>query len=120
TPDETVLLRFLVAKVHLKKCDGQRNMATELRAAINEYKSLQQFYDPSRSPYNWAAITTNLGNAYLSLPDGSDFLTNIKKAKECYEAAIGALNERDFPEAWAGSCVNLGVVLMMWPGSQRA
>ena len=59
-------------------------------------------------PLACAATQNNLGAAYSDLPVG-DRGENLKKAIECYEAALRVRTETDFPQAWANTMCNLGL-----------
>ena len=49
----------------------------------------------------------NLGTAYSDLPTG-DRGENLRRAIDCYEAALRVYTESDFPSDWATTQNNLG------------
>jgi predicted ATPase len=65
-----------------------------------------------------ARADNNLGNAYARLPTG-DRGENLKRAIECYEAALRVRTERDFPQDWAGIQNNLGSAYADLPTGDR-
>lgn len=54
-------------------------------------------------------MQNNLGAAYSSLPTG-DRDNNLTKTIACYQAALRVRSERDYPEWYADTEYNLGVV----------
>jgi len=55
---------------------------------------------PRENPKN------NLGNAWANLPTG-DRDANLRRAIECYEAALRVRTERDYPQEHAQTTANL-------------
>ncbi len=56
----------------------------------------------------------NLGNAYVNLPTG-DRGANLRRAIDCFEAALRVYTESDFPADWAMTQDNLGVAYRSLP-----
>jgi predicted ATPase/class 3 adenylate cyclase/predicted enzyme related to lactoylglutathione lyase len=66
-----------------------------------------------------ASCQNNLGIAYRNLPTG-DRGENLQRAIACYEAALGAYTEREFPMQWASIQNNLGITYEDLPTGERA
>lgn len=62
----------------------------------------------------WAITRNNLGNAWADLPTG-DRGENLRKAIECYEAALTVLTKQAHPVDWAMTQNNLGVAWQNLP-----
>jgi hypothetical protein len=60
----------------------------------------------------------NLGNVYARLPTG-DRGENLKRAIQCYEAALRVRTEREFPQDWATTQNNLGGAYINLPTGDR-
>ncbi len=69
-------------------------------------------------PVNWAGTQNNLGVAYDDLP-GGDREANLRRAIECYEAALQVYTREAFPVQWAMAQNNLGVAYRQLPGGDR-
>ncbi|MFZ0889802.1 MAG: hypothetical protein WA005_15245 [Candidatus Binataceae bacterium] len=65
-----------------------------------------------------AGRDNNLGNAYSDLPTG-DRGENLRRAIECYEAALRVRTEREFPQDWATTQNNLGTAYVDLPTGDR-
>jgi predicted ATPase/class 3 adenylate cyclase len=66
-----------------------------------------------------AGCQNNLGIAYRNVPTG-DRAANLRKAIQCYEAALRVYTERDFPLDWAMTQNNLGNAYEDLPSGDRA
>jgi len=64
-----------------------------LRMAIEHYKKALKFRTKEASPYKYASTQYNVGNAYLSLRDGSK-RANILEAVRHFEDALSVRKER--------------------------
>jgi predicted ATPase/class 3 adenylate cyclase len=65
-----------------------------------------------------ASAQNNLGGAYQNLPTGERG-ENLRKAIQCYEAALQVYTERDFPVHWAMIQNNLGSAYWNLPTGDR-
>jgi hypothetical protein len=61
----------------------------------------------------------NLGFAYAKLPTG-DRGDNLKRAVACYETALAAFTEDEFPQDWAAAQNNLGNAYHDLPTGDRS
>jgi predicted ATPase len=65
-----------------------------------------------------ASSHNNLGAAYGDLPT-SNQSDNLRRAIECYEAALSVYTEREFPRDWASTQNNLGTAYGTLPTGDR-
>jgi predicted ATPase/class 3 adenylate cyclase/tetratricopeptide (TPR) repeat protein len=65
-----------------------------------------------------ASAQNHLGIAYWNLPTG-DHGRNLRRAIECYEAALRVYTEQDFPVDWAMTQNNLGIAYRNLPTGER-
>ncbi|MDI9601533.1 MAG: tetratricopeptide repeat protein [Acidobacteriota bacterium] len=75
-------------------------------------------YTEEAAPQQGAGIQNNLGNAYGDLPTG-DRCENLRRAIECYEAALTVYTEEAAPHQWARTQNNLGNAYQKLPTGDR-
>jgi tetratricopeptide (TPR) repeat protein len=88
-----------------------------LNTAIGHYEAALQVYAETNFP-DWAATQHNLGVAYWKLPTG-DHGVNLRRAIECYRAALGVRTESKYPADWAVTQHNLGLSYSDLPTGDR-
>src|SRR5437879_10885314 len=67
---------------------------------------------------NWALPKRSFCDVYSDLP-GGDREANLRRAIECYEAALQVRTREAFPVDWAMTQNNLGIAYSDLPGGDR-
>ena len=75
-------------------------------------------YTEEAAPHQWAGTQNGLGLAYSDLPTG-DRGENLRRAMECYEAALRVYTEKAAPHEWARTQNNLGNAYQKLPTGDR-
>ena len=64
-------------------------------------------------------IQNNMGNTWSNMPTG-DEAENLRKAIECFEAALSVRTKAAYPMDWAASQENLGEAWSNMPTGDKA
>ncbi|WP_293071192.1 MULTISPECIES: tetratricopeptide repeat protein [unclassified Moorena] len=83
------------------------NKANNIEIAIAGYKQVLKVFTRESKRESWAAIQTNLGEAYRNRIRG-DKAENLELAIAHYQRALSVYTKSDFPIYWAMTQTNLG------------
>ncbi|NER86019.1 MULTISPECIES: tetratricopeptide repeat protein [unclassified Moorena] len=83
------------------------NKANNIEIAIAGYKQVLKVFTRESKRESWAAIQTNLGEAYRNRIRG-DRAENLEIAITQYQRALSVYTKSDFPIYWAMTQINLG------------
>ncbi|WP_424094387.1 tetratricopeptide repeat protein [Moorena producens] len=83
------------------------NKANNMEIAIAGYKQVLKVFTRESKRQSWAAIQTNLGQAYRTRIRGERAL-NLELAITQYQRALSVYTKSDFPIYWAMTQINLG------------
>ncbi|WP_287357146.1 tetratricopeptide repeat protein [Moorena sp. SIO3B2] len=84
------------------------NKANNIEIAMAGYEQLLTVFTRESNREIWAAIQTNLGNAYCQRI-GHNRAENLEKAIEAYQLALSVYTKQDLPIEWAMTQNNLGI-----------
>jgi hypothetical protein len=74
--------------------------STALRQSIEKYRQILVLVTRQQTPFDWASVENNLGNALLALGESENDMSLLKEAVTAYRAAAEEFTKDTAPEAW--------------------